>query len=244
MTVWQVLGSGRSPVRHPFRLQLGDLPTWLLAIFALGALIAAGLAYLEQRKAAADQRKATAALSDQAEAQRKALDGQQAANRIQGEALEAQLRDMNRRAEAVARQQADCVDVAFETVDGTEAQVWPEGEPVPMIVVDNKSRRPIRSVACKLCVPGAQMRLADAWGGMRNPNVSPGPGENAEFVFRSGESAILVLRAGCRGAFAWGQPGALGHPGYQICVRFTDDAGLHWQITTDLHMEQLAERDW
>jgi hypothetical protein len=33
------------------RVDLGDLPTWLLAVFALGALVAAGFAYFEQRKA-------------------------------------------------------------------------------------------------------------------------------------------------------------------------------------------------
>jgi hypothetical protein len=27
-------------------------------------------------------------------------------------------------------------------------------------------------------------------------------------------------------------------------VRFTDDAGLHWQIDHDLHLERLSDRDW
>lgn len=29
-----------------------------------------------------------------------------------------------------------------------------------------------------------------------------------------------------------------------LTLRFTDDAGLHWQVDDDLHLEQRAERDW
>jgi hypothetical protein len=28
----------------------------------------------------------------------------------------------------------------------------------------------------------------------------------------------------------------------RLAVRFTDDAGLHWQIDQDLHLEQLDNR--
>jgi hypothetical protein len=33
-------------------------------------------------------------------------------------------------------------------------------------------------------------------------------------------------------------------PDAKIKVRFTDDAGLHWEIDHDLHLEKLAERTW
>jgi len=29
-----------------------------------------------------------------------------------------------------------------------------------------------------------------------------------------------------------------------VIARFTDDAGLHWQIDQDLHLERLSEREW
>jgi len=58
---------------HP---QWGDVPTWLLAIFALGALTAAWLAYRKQADAASK-------LSDQVDLQRKQLKDQQKANRRQ-----------------------------------------------------------------------------------------------------------------------------------------------------------------
>lgn len=62
------------PAKSSFHVALGDLATWLLAVFALGALTAAGLAYLEQRKAGI-------ALADQVEDQQKA-------NALQAKVLE------------------------------------------------------------------------------------------------------------------------------------------------------------
>ncbi|HET6192244.1 MAG TPA: hypothetical protein VFE59_35200 [Trebonia sp.] len=29
-----------------------------------------------------------------------------------------------------------------------------------------------------------------------------------------------------------------------VAVRFTDDAGLHWETDRDQHLRRLAERDW
>lgn len=33
------------------------------------------------------------------------------------------------------------------------------------------------------------------------------------------------------------------YPQARMIARFTDDAGLHWQIKHDLHLEPLADRD-
>jgi hypothetical protein len=52
-----------------------------------------------------------------------------------------------------------------------------------------------------------------------------------------------VLRAGQKAAFVWGFTVAL-YPSFLLWLRFTDDAGLHWEITTDLHLEKLTKRDW
>jgi len=103
-----------------FHVALGDLPTRLLALFALGALLAAGFAYWEQRKAGRDlaeqvrlqgealehQRTASAAVASQAEAQRDALTVQQETGRVQGKVLQAELSDLRQRARALERQQA------------------------------------------------------------------------------------------------------------------------------------------
>lgn len=33
------------------------------------------------------------------------------------------------------------------------------------------------------------------------------------------------------------------YPDTRLATRFTDDAGLHWQIDQDLHLQQLDNRD-
>jgi hypothetical protein len=33
------------------------------------------------------------------------------------------------------------------------------------------------------------------------------------------------------------------HPKAQVTARLTDDAGLHWQVDPDLHLEKLGDRD-
>jgi len=53
---------------------------------------------------------------------------------------------------------------------------------------------------------------------------------------------VHILRAGGKAGFAF--PFAVAeYPQPQYWVRFTDDAGLHWQIDPDLHLEKLANRD-
>ena len=49
------------------------------------------------------------------------------------------------------------------------------------------------------------------------------------------------MKAGQRGASVFNQPVPDG-PGI-LTVRFTDDAGLNWQVDDDLHLEQRANRD-
>lgn len=43
--------------------------------------------------------------------------------------------------------------------------------------------------------------------------------------------------------FIWGFTTAL-YPCLISWVRFTDDAGLHWEIDTSLHLVKLAKRHW
>lgn len=52
-----------------------------------------------------------------------------------------------------------------------------------------------------------------------------------------------VLRSFHKAGFVWGFTLAR-YPEIVPTARFTDDAGLHWQINADLHLEKLAERDW
>jgi hypothetical protein len=52
-----------------------------------------------------------------------------------------------------------------------------------------------------------------------------------------------VLRAGRQAGFVWALT-AEQYPQVIPWLRFTDDAGLHWEIGVDLHLEKLASRDW
>jgi hypothetical protein len=157
-----------------------------------------------------------------------------------------QLADQTRTQE---RQQADQVEVAARAIDGAAAKVLPDdqGEPVHMVVVDNGSKRPIREVAVKIEAIQAdesvrQQKMADVWGELMP--YALGSTTTAEaFVLQARASTMPVLRAGHKGAFVWGFTAAL-YPRLLSWVRFTDDAGLHWEITTDLHLRKLPKRDW
>jgi hypothetical protein len=47
-----------------------------------------------------------------------------------------------------------------------------------------------------------------------------------------------VLRAGGQAGFLMPEPPG---PGQRALVRFTDDAGLRWQLDNELHLERLVE---
>ena len=193
----------------------GDVPTWVTAGVALAALIAASRAYRTQ--------------SEQLRLQRIQLEDQ---TRIQ------------------EREQANLIDVSARTTDGAQAQVLPEdkGEPVHMVVVANGSKRPVREVA--VMVEGASENmsvrhekvLAEVWGTLETYAL----GSNVRgqtFVLVERSSTMPVLRAGQTAAFVWGLTTAL-YPRLIACVRFTDDAGLHWEIDASLHLVKVVKRNW
>src|SRR5436305_2840676 len=89
----------------------GDVPTWALGVIALLALIAATAAYFKQAGAAKK-------LAEQVDLQRDQLKDQQEANRKQADVVDAQLREMQQRAEAIERQQADEVTLTPDEWSG------------------------------------------------------------------------------------------------------------------------------
>jgi hypothetical protein len=192
----------------------GDVPTWVTAGVAFLALIGATLAYKTQ--------------SEQLRLQRIQLEDQ---TRVQ------------------EREQANLVDVRAGAIDGAQARVLPDdkGEPVHMVVVTNASKRPVREVTVKIEAIQADesirhRKLADLWGVMET--YALGSTARAQtFVPTERSSTMPVLRAGQTAAFVWGFTAAL-YPRLISWVRFTDDAGLHWEIDTSLHLEKLAKRDW
>jgi hypothetical protein len=242
-----------------FHLALGDLPTWLLAVIASLAFVAAVRAYQEQVKtgkdladqvkvqqqALEDQRKASKALADQAELQRQVLADQQAANAKQAEVLDAQLAELSRQARAAERQQADAVVFTPKqriAPEGTSGEV--DGKLAHMAVVMNGSQRPIRNVTCR--IRPNEFHGYD-WEATKVAEVAMAPVTDMTQIPVSHQAQdtgrLAMIRVGQCFEFRFAMPVA-GNPDAKIKVRFTDDFGLHWQIDNDLHLEPLGERDW
>jgi hypothetical protein len=153
------------------------------------------------------------------------------------------------RAEAEEREQAEQIDVSARQVDGAQAQVLPadKTEPVHMVVVTNGSQRPIREVACKIEAIEAdetirQKQEGDVYGEWM-PVAFGSSGMAETFVPQARASTMPVLRAGHKAGFAWGFTVAQ-YPRILLRVRFTDDAGLHWEIGNDLQVKKLDYRNW
>jgi hypothetical protein len=214
-------------------VQWGDVATWVLAVGALGALIAAGLAY-------ALQDGASRKLAEQVSLQHEQLKDQQRANHLQAKVLEAQLRQIQQRAEGYERQQADAITLtpSSSAVVLQQGMRLPPDATVYEALVLNGSPRPIRNATCHI-------KLASGAGSTYK----------ADFVSRYVETAdgrrlreqdegsqVVLARAGETWAFNF-QHEFRGYSDARMTLRFTDDAGLHWQIDHDLHLQKLDNRD-
>jgi hypothetical protein len=192
----------------------GDVPTWATAGVALLALIAATRAYRTQS--------------------------------VQLEIQEKQLEDQTRIQE---REQANLVDVSARNIGGAEVQMLPPGnvELVHMIVVANGSKRPVRYVSAQIDAIQAATnshheKLADAWGALQ-PFALGMAAQGEAFVFVERTGKAQVLRAGEKIGFVWAFP-SREYPRITFKVRFTDDAGLEWEIDNILHLVRVISRDW
>jgi hypothetical protein len=178
-----------------------------------------------------------------------ALIGAVLAYRTQSEQLRLQRVQLEDQTRIQEREQANLVDVSARAIDGAQAQVLPvdKGEPVHMVVVTNGSKRPVREVTVKIeATQGGmgmrQQKLADVWGVLQTYALGSTAQAQA-FVPTERSGTMPVLRAGQTAAFVWGLTTNL-YPRLISWVRFTDDAGLHWEIDTSLHLGKLRERDW
>lgn len=181
----------------------------------------------------------------QLEMQRRQLAGQQAAlrdefarNKGRDMLLDGQLRELRDRELMREREQAEQIGlVPGQTPRDILGFQRPPDSQAYTAEVANKSRRPIRNIACRIEAAAGdglqESRLAGVYAEADFPRTRVfidfieasrwhlvRAGETAEFIF-----AVDVPR----------------HPG---ALRFTDDAGLHWQINHDLHLERLENRDW
>lgn len=190
------------PAKTSFHWQLGDLGTWVLALIALLALIAAWLAYRAQSEELADQRKA---------------------NELQATVLKRTLG-------AFARQQAEQISVEHDRYASAICGM-PTSRMYQRVGVTNSSARPVRHAVCQRSGGHGQdgVRLVgfDSKGGPDRAH----PDLTEIYLLRPGETAWLVFPVDTPDGEA-----------VQL-VRFTDDAGVHWQVDGDLHLEPLDSRD-
>jgi hypothetical protein len=160
--------------------------------------------------------------------------------------LREQQKDIARQASQLERRQADHIDVAWLTgwMYGPNAET-PELTSAPgdipfMADVRNRSRRPIRRVACR-ADNGVDRTLIPA--GTVGQLLVTSPNSGPVFIDSVHSPYVPLIRAGDRYAFAF-PLGQSQNPECRFILRFTDDAGLHWQVDHELHLEKLARRDW
>jgi hypothetical protein len=181
----------------------------------------------------------------QLRSQQKVINDEADRNKRRDELLDGQLRELEQRAQVGERQQAEAVEFSWQPATplagtataGPIEYIW-------MGVVRNESRRPIRDVVCRIQPHPSQ---GFDWG-------AQAVGELIDVGIASAASALTfqdpklgdrvpLIRAGDRFGFKTSIPVA-DNAVARMKVRFTDDAGLHWEIDPDLHLAKLASRDW
>lgn len=227
-----VLGTAHAAGHAGSPVQWGDMPTWLLAVIALAALIAAWLAYRKQADAAGK-------LAEQVTLQAVQLRDQQEANAKQAKVMDAQLREMQQRESIIERQQADEVRLAASRWIGKVPGLRDEkGPPVYMARAENRWHRPITNVVCRIqTTPGDLMHEACLVG-----RVSSFPGGPEMIRDTTEETKLGLVRPSGSVVFVFLYE-IEQYPDARMTLRFTDDAGLHWQIDHDEHLEKLPSCD-
>jgi len=218
-----------------FQINLGDLPTWLGVV---AASVAAYFVYGQLRS------------------QQQQLNGQQ--------------QEIARQAAALERQQPNKIDATLWGWDMPNPDfdpASPDFDPVNdyadvatscwAVRVDNRSERPIREVVARIQEsPGAGMTHASGvitYAGeledlghterTRPDRRMHWVRDNASEVWVPGDQLDFLRTGGFHAVFHF-EVSMEEHPDPRMTVRFTDDAGLDWQIDHELHLQRLQPRDW
>lgn len=111
----------------------------------------------------------------------------------------------------------------------------------------NDSRRPIFGIVVRGQVIQNASSLLPALtvGEMHQAAIPAGQARPEAWTYGGGVPGdrLESLRSGGRAGFECGFPYTTWSHG-TLSVRFTDDAGLHWQLDQEHHLEHLPERDW
>jgi hypothetical protein len=171
---------------------------------------------------------------------------QRGLNALQSDDLKASLLERERQRRVAERAQADAVEFAW----------WPSSHVLvtgpaggnanvrgaAVLAVRNASRHRITNVTCRAATPGRPgLTLpAEKTGEMTETGS---PAHRAILNSPAEGSAVPLIRPGSRYGFLL-RFNLDEQPGTHLAVLFTDDAGLHWQINQDLHLEQFESRPW
>jgi len=236
-----------------FATQLAAIATAVLAILAIVTAIFAILAFREQSKEVRDQASILGIQSNQLEEQRKI-------NALQAKELEASLKERARHLRVAEREQADAIGFAWwpasHVLIMNPPAPLPPGAPrhpravtaadtsgMSVLVVENASRRRILTAACRIePSDGAGLTLAAERTGQLTDAKTQA--HRAMLNFPAEDSTVPLIRAGSQYGFLL-RFDLEKNPDASLAARFTDDAGLRWQIDQDLHLQQLDNRkDW
>jgi hypothetical protein len=167
----------------------------------------------------------------------------------QSEEVTDQAREIKGHTLAVEREQADLIDLT----PGASSRQVPGLDPAAdgdawMANVANGSRRPIRNVTGKIeAAPGTPLKqavLAGIWSDLPPSALAFSSTPTRSLINPPERPDIPLIRSGHTGALIFPIGFSLSEDA-RMTIRFTDDAGLHWQIDHDLHLEKLDNRaDW
>lgn len=155
--------------------------------------------------------------------------------------LREQQRELREHQVLLERQQANKISLTRDRSDSAPANYSATGR-VWMAVITNDSERPIRDVASRIQLVQDGSLLGDA----RIGELIPMPAVQGGRAFQDSpaESKAAMIRINHSYGFAFGVS-ADEYPTAQVVARFTDDAGMHWQLDQDLHLKKIGDRnDW
>jgi hypothetical protein len=235
-----------------FATQLTAVATSVLAVFAIVTTVYAVRAFRKQSQEVRDQASMLKVQSDE-------LGEQRTINALQAKDLQESLKERERLRRIAEREQANDVGFAWwpashELVISPPTQLPPgtqgatvtgaHGDTAGMsvLVVDNGSRRRILDAACRIePSEGTGLTLAAERVGLLPDSLL---GSHRSIMDNAADGSMVpLIRAGFRYGFLV-RFDLERNRDARLAARFTDDAGLHWQVDQDLHLQQLDRRDW
>jgi type II secretory pathway pseudopilin PulG len=230
-----------------FATQLAAVATTVLAVFAIATAWYARRAFRAQSREVRDQSEMLRLQSSRLELQERQFKDQRAINQKRDALLNKQLSEAEQRSVIIERQQAEMIDLEPTSTSREVPGLAPDTDGMAWAAaLANRSPRPIRNVASRIeAAPGAPAQEASLSGVYAEFEPSPitpaGAAITRALIDPSEKPSITLIRAGETGAFLF--PVGRLNLDAQVTVRFTDDAGVHWQIDHDLHLEKLENRD-